>query len=327
MEQKKNEEKAAIIPYVIIQSIAALDNIYEARLFGWVLAKAQSVLKLYNKDLAEINLQHAMNLVRVTIPARYLLKYGDRNYKEVEKAFGLATKKIELERDGRHYHLNIIAFPEWKKEGREVMVTFVIHNELWHAMLDFTSGYRLVSLQTYLNLSSIYSIVLYILVSQQSRPMTYQIMTLRRLMGIEALASYDRGNNFFTRILDPARKELNEKSPFSFEYSAARTGRGGKYEAVTIIPIATGNGQQESHSGLEAKLQEARLRLDDRVTDYLKTAFGMQGQELEVVERYLPEESPLAQIDRLSIIRQAALKAKARRPKGYLINALKSTLK
>ena len=64
MEQKKNEEKAAIIPYVIIQSIAALDNIYEARLFGWVLAKAQSVLKLYNKDLAEINLQHASTALR-----------------------------------------------------------------------------------------------------------------------------------------------------------------------------------------------------------------------------------------------------------------------
>ncbi|WP_264802578.1 hypothetical protein, partial [Bacillus sp. CN2] len=92
--------KDAQISYIVLQSLRQLDNIYEVRLFGWVIAKAQAALKRYNKDLSHINMEHALNLVRVTLPARYLLQIGDTNYKNIPKAFTLAQKSVDYWRDG-----------------------------------------------------------------------------------------------------------------------------------------------------------------------------------------------------------------------------------
>ena len=66
--------KDSIIPYSIIGSLSKIENVYELRLFGWILAKAQSVLKLYNKNLADINLQYALDMCEITfLPALKLL--------------------------------------------------------------------------------------------------------------------------------------------------------------------------------------------------------------------------------------------------------------
>ena len=45
-EQEHTAEKPveSIIPYQIVRCVSQLDNIYETRLFGWVIAKALSVL-------------------------------------------------------------------------------------------------------------------------------------------------------------------------------------------------------------------------------------------------------------------------------------------
>lgn len=319
-------EHLAIIPYAIVCCLNQLENIYETRLFGWILAKAQSVLKLYNKDLSDINVEHAMNLTRVTIPARYILNYGDKNYKNVEKAFTLADKKIQYERDNRSYYLTIIALPEIVKDGRNSYVTFVIHNEIWHAMLNFSKGYRIFSLTSLMRLSSTYSVILYLLVSQQTRPLTYTTAMLRKLLGCDNLKSYDRGNNLFTRIIDPARKELSEKTPFTFEYTASRTGRGGGYHSITIIPMVNQPTAEEGkEDGQRRKLiEEMRVRLTDQVKWYLQANFEFDATGLETVEKLLPDSwSEETIIAKLEQVKHTALVQRVTNKRGYLVNALK----
>lgn len=318
-------EHLAIIPYAIVCCLNQLDNIYETRLFGWVLAKAQSVLKLYNKDLSDINVEHAMNLTRVTIPTRYILNYGDKNYSNAEKAFTLADKKITYERDNRTYHLTIIALPEFVKDGRNSYVTFVIHNEIWHAMLNFSKGYRIFSINSLMRLSSTYSVILYLLISQQTRPLTYTTTVLRRLLGCEDLKSYDRGNNLFTRIIDPARKELREKTPFTFEYTATRSGRGGGYHSITLIPMIN-QPQTEAAKDEDRKqlIEEMRAHLSDQVKWYLQANFDFDASGLLTVEKLLPGTwSDQQIIDRLEQIRHTALANRVKNKQGYLVNALK----
>lgn len=314
------------IPYTIIGTLSQLDNTYECRLFGWLLAKAQSTLKLYNKALDEINMQYALNLVRVTFPARYLLSPTDTNYRGIAKAFGLAQKRVIYERDGTEYYLNIIGFPEFVKRGGQKMVTFVIHNHFWHILLDFSRGYRLVNLPTYLNLNTTYSVIMYVLISQQTDPIHYGIETLRQLLGCDKNPSYKRGNHFLTRVLEPAKRELDEKAPFTFDYTTTRSGRGGAFREITIIPHANQSYTTELLNGkLDEEIARQRLRLEANVSDYLATAYSMTAAEQERVERYVIQLGTMAdQLTFLEKVRHAARRKGTRNAKGYLVNALKN---
>lgn len=322
------EIKDAIIPYALIKSLSQIDNVYEMRLFGWVIAKAQSVLKMYNKDLADINLQYALNLVRVTLPAKYLLVPGDNNYRNIRKAFTLADKTIEYERDGNYYHLHIIAFPEYQNARYESKVTFVIHNEVWHAFLNnFKKGWRLFNLPTYMRLKSCYSVIMYMLISQQTKPMTYKLSTMKTLLGVDDKPAYERNANFIKRVIEAAKKELDENSPTSFIYDLNRAGRGGGYDTITLhttdnpayVPPA--NERQRTKA-----MAAARVMLDERVVEYLQNAYDMTAKEMEVAEKYVQqiEGGVPAQIEYLAGVRTRAKKAKVMNVKGYLVQALRN---
>ena len=326
---KGNEPKPrlSLVPYTIVRCLASLDNIYETRLFGWTLAKAQSVLKLYNKDLSDINVEHALSLTRVTIPARLLLADDDKNYSCVLKSFSLATKKIVYERDNKVYHLNIIAFPELTKSGRNSLVTYVIHSELWHALLDFSKGYRMFSLETYMKLTSKYSVILYLLISQQSGPRNYTIEALKQLLGCDEQKSYARGANFFARVIDPARKELLDKAPWYFEYSATKMGRTHRFTEVIITPVLNKN--VALGDGVVSKTVDSlRLRLDDAVRAYLTEHFKMTAREQETIEPLVLRLGNTAeQLAMIGSIRQRTLTGRVKNPAGYLVRSLQSITK
>lgn len=316
------DTQKSLIPFALIKSLAKIENIFEMRLFGWVLAKAQASLKLANPNLRDINLQYAFNLVRVTIPARYLLADGDRNYKNIAKAFTLANKTIAYEKDGSVYHLNIIAMPSLLKaqDGR-LSVSFVIHNEIWHAILNnFRQGYRLFDLATFLRLKSNYSVILYLLISNQKTCCTFSLDHFRKMLGADSRA-YERTSNFIARVIEPARKELNEAAPWTFDYELERGGRGGGYNAIELRPRAN---RPAEPSELSEAIARERLRLDERVSDYLQTKFAMEPREIERLEARLLELGDWSQqIDRLAYIFDASRRHQARNPRAYLYASLR----
>lgn len=329
----RNEPFNAIAPYGIISTLSQLENIYECRILGWIIAKAQSVLKLYNKDLSEINIESAMNLTRVTFPVRYLLGEKDRNYASLDKAFKLAEKKVRFRKEWRNngtrcttdYWLNVIAFPEFRQRGREKNISFVIHNDFWHIILDFSKGHRIFSLDTYMRLSSCYSIVMLLFISRQQQPITITMERLREIMGIKDMPTYERGNAMFSKILEPARQELNKKSPWTFDYSSAREGRGGAYKRVTIIPKANANYQPSPDTeGRQDTIMQMRAHLSDDVMDYLRMYFGMEPKEIAIAERYLLHlRDSNEQLAKLMEVKLSADRTRPKNTKGYLINALK----
>lgn len=320
----EDKERLALIPYPIITTLSKLTNIYETRLFGWVLAKAQSVLKLYNKDLSAINVQHALDVTRVTIPARLLLGEGDKNYREVIKAFELADKKIEYEREDRLYHLNIIAFPVLVKDGRKSLVTFVIHNEIWHALLDFSKGYRTFSITTFMSLKSRFSVIFYLIITNQRQPKTYLLSTLRQLTGTDKLHAYDRTGNFIMRVVDVAQKELAEKAPWCFDYSLNQAGRSHRITEIVIAPRLNQAYNQPTTGETRHTAAVLRIGLDDEVMRYLGDHYGMTPKEVERVEPLLMRlGGKEKQLERLSEVRNYMLKRRIRNRGGYLYTALK----
>lgn len=323
-EEEQERAQLSIIPYPIIRCITQLDNIYETRLFGWVLAKAQSVLKLYNRDLSEINLQHALDLTRVTLPAKLILNEGDKNYSNVERSFGLATKKITYEKENRVFHLNIIAFPELIKDARRSMVTFVIHNEIWHALLDFSKGHRTFSLPTYIKLTSKYAVIMYLLCSNQTRPINYAAGTLKKLLGCDGKQSYERGFNFVKRVLDPSREELMAKAPYFFDYSCTKSGKSHEITEIIILPRPNPTPVSFDPAATRAAC-ELRLRLDDDVKRYVQEHFAMKPKPLEKLEPLITKlgDKP-QQLAKLGEIWQQCTVRRVRNPSGYLTRSLQN---
>lgn len=321
------KEKPAIIPYTIIKCITSLDNIYETRLFGWVLAKAQSVLKLYNKDLSEINLQHALGLTRVTLPARLLLNQGDKNYGNITKSFGLAEKKIVYEKESHVFHLNIIAFPELRKDGRNSIVTFVIHNEIWHALLDFSRGHRTFSLPAYIRLNTKYAVIMYLLVSMQTRPTSYAIGYLKHTLGVEGKSSYERGSNFVSRVLDPAREELLAKAPYYFDYSCTTSGREHKITEIIIIPQPN-TVKFDADPTISSQVATLRLRLDDDIRKYIQETFKLGTQPLERLEPLILKIGDKdAIMSKIAAIKEQIILRRVKNRGGYFTRSIQNIFK
>lgn len=318
--------KDSIIPYTFIRTMANISNIYEVRLMAWVIAKAQSVLKLYNKDLSDINLQFALEAVRVTFPARYLLQQGDTNYKNITKAFTLSGKHVEYEENNHVFKLNIIAFPEIIKKNNAIYVTFLMHQNIWRAFLDFSKGYRLIYLPAVLKLKSVYAVTMYFLISNQDKSITLTMEHLREMLGCENKPAYLRTNNFLRKVIDPAMKELDNSSPFTFRYGMKRTGRGGGYHNITIYPQRNDMLHIEPARDAKTQLMERqRIRLDEDVTEYIAESFEMKNKEIENIENLVIRlGDKQRQIAFLADVKTAANYAAAKNKAGYLVESLRN---
>lgn len=318
------QDNRSLVPYALIESLRCLGNIHEARLFSWILAKAQSVLKFYNKDLGSVNLQFAMNMARVTLPARMLLAPGDDNYKDIPRAFGLANKTINYTAEsGNVYFLNIIAFPEYyKDESGRSWVTFVIHNQLWHAILDnFQKGYRIVNLLDLFQLTSRYSVILYLLLSQQKQ-YRVTLRELRALLG--APQSYEKWNNLENRILKNAIKDIHQHTNNRITYTTERNNNA-KGHPVDIITFAFEYHSNDPMPEHQQQTLRQKSNLEAIVLQELDRVYQVKPQDLERIERLLTlignSSAQLRVIDRVT--EQVRVKRVSNKA-GYLYASLKN---
>lgn len=317
---KRNEAKPAFLPYILIRTLAKLSNIYEVRLFGWIMAKAQAALKLYNHDLMAINIEFSLDLCKISLPVTWLMGQDRKNHKHAfDKAKELATKTVEYEKNDFLYHLNIIAFPQLRKTRKGVMFECYIHQQMWYALLDnFKQGHRIINLASFVNLSSTYSCCLYWLVSQQKTTIDYKFETLRELTGATAKA-YERVNNFKARILDAAKKELDDKAPHTFTYTYER---GGLFHLTSQPNKNYKRPADEIINGCN----DMRCRLPQATLDFATYAFTCEPRDLEKIENYiLMIGNEQAQLQRLQYIAEKMRQTRANNPIAYLTKAIKNT--
>lgn len=311
-----------VIPYTVIQVVAQLDNIYQARLLGWVLAKAQSVIKQTDRNLKEINLQHVHPYMDITIPARFVLAEGEKNYHNIEKAISLARKTVRHRIHGIDYQLNIITNPSVYQD-RGVKIRFSVHHLIWHLLLDFSKGWRFVDLQAAVRLKTVAEVSLYFLVSGQKNPIRYSIDTLKAYTGHAGMKGYERSSNYINRVLIPTRERLSEAAPYTFDFTAEKNGRA--FSTILLAPRIN-QGYQQPGDKRKDEIQLQRIRLDARVVDYIRYSFDARPADIEKVEALILrlDPSPMGQLNQLSRILDYAILAKAQNKFGYLVNALKN---
>lgn len=198
---------------------------------------------------------------KITMPVSAFLKNAeDENYMEVKKAImKLNTKLFEYEDEKIWKPIRLIDRPELHKKGQSSYVTFEIHEITYNAFLDFSKGYRKYELKTAMCFNSIYAMRFYELFSGQKTPITYSIPFLKERFKIEDKYNGRNGKNaFIDKVIKPAQKELDEKSPYTFNY---KTERGS--DNILFIPVYQ---KEKANHDLEKKALQKQTSLGWELT-------------------------------------------------------------
>lgn len=222
-----------IIQSMIFSRLRGQLNVYELRLLMRVVEFAQ--IEIQGLDISR-NMgpnEHDLTGKVVEIPLMSVLSGSSHHYDRVLEAAKSMMKKLV-----EHYEPNggswkaaclVSAAESTKGEG---CVRLYIQPWVWNAILDFTKGFVKFDLARALSLSSAHAVRLYFLMSNQQQPICYSFNELRKLFGLEGL--YARGNDFVRKVLLPAKRELDAKSPWSCDIRPIKDGR--KLETCMFYP-------------------------------------------------------------------------------------------
>lgn len=257
-----------------------------------------------------------------TIPvSAFLRDERDTNYNEVKKALkSLRNKDFEYEDATEWGVYGIIEKPKIKKY--DSVVKLIITPLLMEAFLNFAKGYRKYELKTAMEFDSIYTMRFYELLSGQERPISFVIDELKKMFRIED--KYKQINDFIKRVIEPAKKELSKKAPYSFEYKINKQGK--KYHSITFHPFkipANRNLEIEQHN-LEKQLSP-RWILDSQTLKYLQNEYSFSNKEIN--QWYKLFKTAQKELDLSKFLAEKKRYAmEAKNPKGYLIHCLKNEL-
>ena len=320
----KIENKEIIQSYIL--TTAKYDfNVYEKRILYRIIELNQNLIEgkqLNEKYFLDSNEQGD---ITYTLPVKLFLKENDStNHKEVKKALeSLKRKELSYEDDKLWASLTIIANPKIYKHSEKV--TFTIDKMINDALIDFSKGFKKYELKVAMEFESTYSMRFYEILSNQKKPINYSIETLKEMFQITD--KYKLTTDFIKRVIEPAKKELDKCSPYTFHYESIKTGR--KITSIRFIPI-----YQPQFEDPELKKKQQNKQISKRwfipknTEDFLKHNFSFTDNELknnlnlfEALYNNLSEDELL---DFLVELREPS--SYADNQKAFIIGALKKKI-
>ena len=255
---------------------------------------------------------------------------SSEEYSAVKRSVRRLMQQVIEYEDGDRW----IAFPFLSRVefDRQRGAKVQVQPELYQALLDFTKGFRRFELQAALKMKSTYSLRLYQLMAGQEDPLTYSIEELRLMLVRPEdgkTAPYTRPRDFARRVLDPAKAELDECSPYSFRYelNEAHTGKGGRpaIVSVTLYPIH------------QVRFEDPELHPASHSLFLSGLSMGQKNilmHKFEFSKKMLQNNLPLFETAAKNIDLTAWLDTMARRvsrqrpknPQGYVVRALQMEL-
>lgn len=315
------KEKELIQSYIL--TTAKYDyKVFEKRIFYRIIEQFQYLIegKELNKKYSLV--RNNDDSYKIKIPYNSLLKStDDKNHQQFKNALkSLESKSFEYEDDDLWELIRLIEKPKAYK--RNEYVEFDINPRVVEVLMNFAKGFRKLRLDIALSFETTYAMRFYELISEQKKPINYSIENLKKMFLIED--KYRDTNNFIKRVVDSAKKELDEKSPYTFHYDKIKTGK--KITSLRFVPIYQSQFDSEliQKKNLNKKLSN-RWFIPKNIEDYLKYNFDFNDKELsnnlnlfEVLYNNLSEEILL---DFLVELREPSAYADNR--KGFVIGALK----
>ena len=274
--------------------------------------------------------------VRVKMPISAILRKGDEsNYQEAKKQLKkLVGLPLEYEApNGDWVCTTLISKVVFSRSAGEATLT--IQPEIWEAILDFSKGFRRFEIEKALDLRSAYSMRIYQLISGQERPLSYNLVALKKMLGVEK--KYDRPTDFIKRVIQPAKEELDKVSPYTFDFKPILEKNGGRgrgtITGITFIPYFQPKNRDQE---LEQKQDFGKLKrkypgvvsLPKSLENYLThtAGFTMTGIKNNS-ELLLQAINHITDFEEVVLRKIVGRSREAKNPQGYIIKAIKSELK
>ncbi len=300
-------------------------TVYEKRILYRVVELCQ-----YMIEGKELNSSYAIdkNLMGdrvVTMPVKFLLKdESDHNHAKVKEALkSLRNKTIEYEDERTWKLIGMIEKPEIDKYA--TAVRFELQEEIYQCLFNFAKGYRKYELKIAMDFETIYAMRFYELFSGQKSPIEYTIEQLKAMFKIEGKYK-NRPADFIKKVVEPAQKEMDEKSPYSFKFTPLKKNGSRSYVSIKFFPYYIPENRDPALEQVELnKKTSLRWELSQPEIAYLKENFGFTDKQLKNNQQLFAAASD--QIDLL--LKLSELKARMgsiKNPQGYVVNTLKKML-
>lgn len=294
-------------------------SVYEQRILVRIVESFQHILEgqKLNKNI-EID-EDLWGDFHFTMPlSQFMSNSRDKNYHEARKALeNLEGRKLTYESEGNWGILRLIQSPKIEKYE---MATFRIDKKISEVLFDFSKGFTKYELKVAMELSSVYSVRLYELMSNQKNKISYSIENLKKMFGIED--KYKQTGHFITRVIEPAKKELDKKAPWSFDYKYLKTGR--KITGILFSPIFIPENRDKE---LEKRELNKRLSptwdIPGPILEYLRLRYEFTDKEIKNNYKILIPASNDGSIDLLEILSLKYREAMDKKsPKGWIISVI-----
>ena len=302
-------------------------SVYEKRILYRIVEQLQLLIegKTLNKNYSMQEIPHEdIKLFKFTFPfSAFKKNEEDKNHAQIKKALlSLEKKGFEYEDSEVWETINILYLPKVFKNKE--YIGFTLREEIIQAFLDFSKGFKKYELKTAMEFESVYSMRFYELLSNQKTPINYSIDTLKEMFQIEN--KYKLTADFLRYVIEPAKKELDKCSPYTFHYETIKTGR--KITSIRFIPIHQPQFEDESLKKQKTMKQMSnRWFIPKNIEDYLKYNYDVTNKELnnnlslfESLYNYLSEEELL---DFLVELKAQSVLYEIKNLKAYLIGSLK----
>lgn len=334
MAKPIKDQKEVFQSYVL--TAARYDfSVYEKRILYRIVEIASDELK---RSLAGGTIKPAIGYKieptlfgkQITMPVKAILANEiDKNYAQAKAAFkSLATKGIEYEDEKVWSFTNIISSPKIDKTGG--LVSFSVDKAIWECCWNFAKGYRKLELGTTMKFRSTYTMRFYELLSGQKTPLSFNLEDFRKLFKIEN--KFKRIDTLEERVIETAKRELDESSPYSFTYermtqpSRGRTGQ--KVVGYTFFPryIQANRDPALYKKELEAKVGNivGRGLLNPEFERYLMDGVGLTPKGINANKSLFLDAQRKFKDDVFDVVGE--IKQRAIRKKksiGWIINALR----
>ena len=271
---------------------------------------------------------------RIRMPISAILAEGDKsNYTEAKTQLKkLVTLPMEYEDNKEWFVTTLLSKIKFDKVTGDAIID--VTQEVWQAMLNFSKGWRRFELDKALKLKSTYSIRLYQLLSGQESPISYNLESLKKMLGVEK--KYDRPINFINRVIIPAKEELDKVSPYTFDFKPILERKSNKGRAgitgITFFPL-----YQPKHRDKALAEKEDLHRIDSKfpgvaviplgVENYMVHSLGFTKKGLDNNKETILQGYQHIDDFETWLRKLATPSRRAKNQQGYILNAIKSELK
>jgi len=233
--REKAMERTYLLQSYILTTARYDFSVYEKRILYRIVEEMQELLKgeKLNRDLrCKINKQ-IFDLYDIEMPiSAFLYDEEDTHHDRAKKALLAMSRKIFQYEDDRVWKaIPLIITPVIRKY--DSMIKFRLHEDIYDALMNFSKGFKKYELKTAYEFKSVYAMRFYELFSGQRTPLIFSIRDLKLMFGVEE--KYKLTADFIKRVVDVAQKELNKKSPYSFEYTPLKKGR--EIVSIKFYPV------------------------------------------------------------------------------------------